>query len=77
MRSESMIEKYILYVPYRWPMFAGIHCYEALSECGCTGCIFNKGGCILFGKDDRTVIKKGYTFFFSMVHKDCPRVERT
>lgn len=72
-----MIEKYILYVPYRWPIFAGIHCYEALSECGGTRCTFNKGGCILFGKDDRTVIKKGDSFFFSMVHKDCPKVERT
>lgn len=73
-----MIEKYTLYVPYRWPLFVGIHCYEALSECGCTGCIFNKGGCIFFGKDDRMTVKEGYgTFPFSMVHKDCPRLERT
>lgn len=63
-----MIEKYIIYKEYR-DGFAPVHVYEVLSECNLMGCLFNKGGCTLFGEND-TINE----FYALPVHVDCPRI---
>lgn len=63
-----MIEKYIIYKEYRTGLIP-VHAYEILSKCNLTGCLFNKGGCILFGESDTT-----NEFCPMPIHADCPKV---